>query len=97
MMVKHFQGWLIIEAMFAVAGVAFILSVAQSNQSELDQGLLQLKESVLTSKRQSFQNSVTRVFDLEVPISTSLVEKPSCQSYKGAAIQHVLKYELNQW
>lgn len=97
MRARRYQGWLLLEAMFAVASVAFMLSLFQSHQATLDHQLHELKQAYIEARQRDLKESIEKVFAVKISTEQTGASIPSCQSCQGAVLKQVLEYELNQW
>lgn len=86
-----------IEVIFALACVAFILTISQENQISLDQQLLEIRRDTFQQKQIAFKSAIQNTFAVDIAINSEVITPPSCSSCTGIALKQVLNYELNQW
>ncbi|SBS26425.1 hypothetical protein MAQ5080_00516 [Marinomonas aquimarina] len=91
------SGWMLVEAMFSIACVAFVISLAQQQQNQLTQQMQALQTQHQQKVQQSLQLNMRLLFGQAPALNSSSLGVPNCQRCRGAALQHLLQYELNQW
>lgn len=98
-MKRHMKsgGWILLEAIFAVACSAFVVNALQRQQFQLAQQLAELKSEHQLQAQQALHTQMTALFGELSSGQSNISLPPSCQVCTGAQLQELLRYELSKW
>lgn len=91
------HGWILLEAVLAMACVALVISATQYQLNQLTQQMFELQTTHQQSARNALYGQMQEIFAQTPSIQGTLTAAPSCQQCRGSQLQAVLQYELSQW
>lgn len=91
------RGWILLEAIFAMACVAFVIAATQHQLNQLTQQMVELQANHQETTQKALYEQMGNLFDHIPDFNTELTVPPRCQLCRGSHLQSVLKYELSQW
>lgn len=91
------QGWILLEAMLAMACVALVISATQQQMNQLTQQMGELQAKHQKIVQNALYEQMSRVFAQVPARDATTATPPVCLQCRGPQLQTVLQYELSQW
>ncbi|WP_417552153.1 hypothetical protein [Marinomonas fungiae] len=91
------QGWILLEAVLAMACVAMVISATQYQLNQLTKQIIELQAKHHHNVQNALFEQMSKTFGQSPSIDSTISAAPLCQVCRGTQLQRVLQYELSKW